>query len=140
MLNAIIRLPRMCEQFQKALRRKMESEQFAKMQSEAVSKLKPYINEKNEQKFMDDFLQELDTKILAKLKHSSPQCNERQSRRHWSPQDTGKAQPNNRPESPVHKITAYVPSMDSSKRQRKYVSAEGPKVEVTRPPSKTEPF
>ena len=42
------------------------------MQAEAVSKLKPYINEDNEQEFMDDFLQKLDTKILMKLRNTSP--------------------------------------------------------------------
>ena len=73
MLNAIIRLPRMCDQFQKALRRQTETESYAQMQAEAVSKLKPYINEDNEQEFMDDFLQKLDTKILMKLRNTSPE-------------------------------------------------------------------
>ena len=72
MLNAIIRLPRMCDQFQKALRRQMEAGSFTKMQSEAVAKLKPFINEGNEQKFMDDFLQNLDTKIMQRLSNTSP--------------------------------------------------------------------
>ena len=42
------------------------------MQSEAIAKLKPFINEDNEQEFMDAFLQKLDTKILMKLRKTSP--------------------------------------------------------------------
>ena len=42
------------------------------MQSEAIAKLKPFINEDNEQEFMDEFLQKLDTKILMKLRKTSP--------------------------------------------------------------------
>ena len=42
------------------------------MQSEAIDKLKPFINEGNEQKFMDDFLKNLDTKIMKRLQNTSP--------------------------------------------------------------------
>ena len=42
------------------------------MQADAITKLKPYINEDNEQEFMDAFLQKLDTKILMKLRNTSP--------------------------------------------------------------------
>ena len=65
MLNSVLRVPRMCDQFHKAMRRKMEAEAYQKMMADAMSNLNTVRDEdESEEKFIDDFMEHLDNNIL----------------------------------------------------------------------------
>ena len=65
MLNSVLRVPRMCDQFHKAMRRKMEAEAYQKMMAEAMSNLNTVRDEdESDEKFIDDFMEHLDNDIL----------------------------------------------------------------------------
>ena len=56
---ATLRLPRMSEQFRKAIRRKSKPETFQRHEQESIATLSKYIDEQNEDKFYEEFLQKV---------------------------------------------------------------------------------
>ena len=62
-LHAIVRLPRMSDQFYKTMKRKEYAQAFEKRKKEAVSLMREYASENNADEFLAKFLNHLDESI-----------------------------------------------------------------------------
>ena len=58
-LVSTLRLPRMSEQFRRAVKKQNKPETYKKHEQEAITTLSKYIDEKNEEKFYEDFIQKV---------------------------------------------------------------------------------
>ena len=55
MFHSILRIPRMCEQFQKSLLRKQTHAGYMKAQKEAINFMKDHVDESNQNEFFDKY-------------------------------------------------------------------------------------
>ena len=62
-LNAIVRLPRMCDQFYKTMKRKEQEQVFEQRKKEAVCLMGQYVTETNSNEFFSQFIDNLDQTI-----------------------------------------------------------------------------
>ena len=59
-MSHVLRLPRMTDMYQKAVRRYKDAEETKKYEKEAIENLSKIINKSNEPQFFDTFVQHLD--------------------------------------------------------------------------------
>ena len=64
MLNCIVRLPIMCDQFQKAMRRKQSLDTCKKTERETIFHLRQKINAENQEEFFNTFVHRLDENTI----------------------------------------------------------------------------
>ena len=58
MMNSILRMPAMCDQFHKACKRKRSAGQLKKLQLESINHMRHHISEENQTQFFDDFVRD----------------------------------------------------------------------------------
>ena len=78
MMNAVMRLPLMFDQFQKAQKRKESAEVLRRMELESINLLRHHdVTEANQEQFFDKFVTNIDKMTQKKKRHdSSPRKNE----------------------------------------------------------------
>ena len=59
---SILRVPRLCREFHKAIKKQIDNEENERAEQEAFVLLKQFIGEESEQNTMENFLNELDKK------------------------------------------------------------------------------
>ena len=55
MAYSILKFPAMCEQYQKALKRKLTTKKFKQLEQDSIHLLRQHINEDNQEEFFDEF-------------------------------------------------------------------------------------
>ena len=67
-LSSIIRLPRLTYAFQQAVMRKEDALLRKRIEQESINHMSNFIDEKNEEKFFDSFVQNLNQSVLIQKK------------------------------------------------------------------------
>lgn len=68
-LNAIMRLPRMSDQFYKTIKKKEQQERFKQREKEAIYLMNLYVKKTNSDEFFDKFIGHLDKSVPDQIKN-----------------------------------------------------------------------
>ena len=68
MMLSILRMPAMCDQFQKALKRKRTADQIRELQQESINHLRNHVSEANQTEFFDTTVQRLEEDPFTEIK------------------------------------------------------------------------
>ena len=66
MMYSILKFPAMCEQYQKALKRKLTTKKFKQLEQDSIQLLRQHINEENQEEFFDEFSSRLASDPFSK--------------------------------------------------------------------------